>query len=516
VKKAMTGPRRVGGGGMIQKALRVNQGDLRGKGTGVHVLNHRRASRAGVRAPIVAEKRRNGRGAKGAQEGGLVEDIQQANKPAAVSKETKQAGETNGKWTWVEASVWSPPMLAALEAGVKGGVWFSLIDKLYAMPVLRAAFAKVKANAGAAGIDHQTIEMYERELEANLQQLAARLKDGSYQPQAVRRVWIDKPGSKEKRGLGIPTVGDRIVQTAMRSVIEPIFERDFAEQSYGFRPRRGCQEALKRVEELLDEGYIWVVDADLKNYFDTIRHEEMMKLIAEKIADGRVLKLVSAMLKQGVIKEMEETEPEAGTPQGSAISPLMSNIYLDRLDHKMEREGREMVRYADDFVILCRSEQEAKQALEEVREWTAKAGLQLHPEKTRIVDAREKGGFDFLGYHYERGYKWPRRKSQQKIKDAIRSITKRTSGQSLEAIITQINRKMRGWYEYFKHSHPTTFRNLDGWIRMRMRSILRYRAGRKGRGRGADHQRWPNKYFEAQGFHSLDKANALRGQPLKR
>ncbi|MGA9115744.1 MAG: group II intron reverse transcriptase/maturase [Bacteroidota bacterium] len=394
-------------------------------------------------------------------------------------------------------------MLTALEKGVKGGKWYSLMDKVNTLANLRAGFAKVKANRGGAGIDHQTIEMFERCLEENLEKLSQSLKDGSYRPQAVRRVWIPKPGSKEKRPLGIPTVRDRVVQAALLMVLGPIFERDFAEQSYGFRPNRGCKDALRRVVELLRAGYTVVVDADLKSYFDTIPHEPLVGLVGGKVSDGGVIEVVRAYLEQGVMDGMDLWEPEAGTPQGAIISPLLSNIYLDPLDHAMDRKGYEMVRYADDFVIMCRSQAEAEQALEEVRQWTAAAGLKLHPDKTRIVDATTKGGFDFLGYHFERGMRWPRKKSLTKIKDAIRSKTRRKNGQSLQAIIADVNRTLVGWMQYFKHSQRNIFRALDGWIRMRLRSILRKRSKRRGRGRGRDHQRWPIAFFRERGLLSL-------------
>ena len=407
-------------------------------------------------------------------------------------------------------------MLTALEAGVKGGQWYSLMDKVYALPNLRAAFAKVKANRGAAGVDHQTIEMFEQRLEENLEKLSHRLKDGSYRPQAVRRVWIPKPGSQEKRPLGIPTVRDRVVQAAWLQVMEPIFEREFAEQSYGFRPGRGCKDALRRVNRLVKAGYTWVVDADLKSYFDTIPHQQLIARVRERVSDGRVIDMLHAWLAQEVMDGMARWSPEGGTPQGAVASPLLSNIYLDPLDHQMAQAGFEMVRYADDFVILCRSQAEAEQALERVRTWTASAGLTLHPEKTRIVDASLRGGFDFLGYHFERGLRWPRPKSILKLRTAIRAKTKRTNGYSLQAIILNVNRTLTGWFEYFKHSHPTTFPVLDSWIRMRLRSILRRRRGRRGRGTGYDHQRWPNAFFHAQGLFSLVSAHALLRQPLSR
>lgn len=420
------------------------------------------------------------------------------------------------RWAWTEPSVWTERMLTALETGVKGGRWFSLMDKVWARATLEAAFGAVEANRGAPGADYQTIEIFGRDLDRNLDDLSRELREGRYRPSAVRRVWIEKPGGREKRPLGIPTVRDRVVQAALRIVLEPIFERDFAEQSYGFRPGRGCKDALRRVEELLHRGKVWVVDADLRSYFDTIPHGPLMRRVREKVTDGRVLELVGAFLTQRVMDGMDEWTPERGSPQGAVLSPLLSNIYLDPLDHEMERAGLEMVRYADDLVVLCRSRAEAEAALERLQRWVGDAGLTLHPEKTRIVDARERGGFDFLGYHFERGMKWPRRKSRRKFRDAIRAKTKRTSGESLERIITEITPILRGWFEYFKHSHWNTFDAEDKWVRMRLRSILRYRTGRVGRGRGADHQRWPNAYFAARGLYSLKAAHVKACQSLAR
>ena len=433
--------------------------------------------------------------------------------PEAVpASGAKPAGDIRARWAWVEAEVWTERMLTALEQGVIGGKWHSLIDKVYALPNLRQAFARVKANEGAAGVDHVTVKEFEAHLEANLEKLSRALADGSYRPQAVRRQWIEKLGSQEQRPLGIPTVRDRVVQAALRAVLEPIFERDFAAQSYGFRPERGCKDALRRVDTLLKQGYSWVVDADLKSYFDTIPHQELLARVKAKVSDGRVLKLLEAFLTQGVLEEMNLWTPEAGTPQGAVVSPLLSNIYLDALDHRMTELGIEMVRYADDFVVLCGREGEAQQALEEVRRWTAAAGLTLHPVKTRIVDATQAGGFDFLGYHFERGQRWPRRKSERKFRDTIRAQTRRTHGQSLQATLVDLNRTLRGWFEYFQHSHKTTFARLDRWVRMRLRSILRRWRGGRGRGRGADHQRWPNRYFAERGLFSLVTAHATARQ----
>jgi len=445
-----------------------------------------------------------------------VKDRQTEEKPAGVPEVAKQAGDIWGRWRWVEPSVWTERMLAALEYGVKGGKWFSLIDKVGSQANLQASFKKVKAKRGSAGVDHVTIEMFEAHLEENLERLSREVNTGNYRPQGIRRVWIPKAGSKEKRPLGIPTVRDRVVQGALRHALEPIFEVKFASESYGFRPRRGAKDALRRVWEWLEDGYTYVVDADLESYYDTIPRELLKSRVEEQVADGKVLDLVERYLRQEVMESAKHWMPERGTPQGAVISPLLSNIYLNPLDHLMAEKGYRMVRYADDFVILCRSEKEAQAALEEVRRWTEEAGLMLHPEKTRIVDATKSGGFDFLGYHFERGYRWPRKRSMKKIKDTIRKRTKRTQGNSLETIIWDINRTLSGWFEYYKHSHWTTFKPLDGWIRMRLRSILRKRRGGRGRGRGRDHNRWTNNFFAEQGLFSLAAAFAEASQSSKR
>jgi hypothetical protein len=211
--------------------------------------------------------------------------------------------------------------------------------------------------------------------------------------------------------------------------------------------------------------------------------------VREKVSDGRVLELLEAYLTQKVMETTKSWTPEGGTPQGAVISPLLSNLYLGPLDQQMAQQGREMVRYADDFIILCRGQAEAAAVLEQVRRWAEQAGLQLHPVKTRIVDATQKGGFDFLGYHFERGMKWLREKSLRKFKDPIRAKTRRTHGHSLKVIVKDVNRTLRDWFEYFKQSHRSTFGPLDAWVRMRLRSILRQRQRRKGRERRSDHQR---------------------------
>jgi RNA-directed DNA polymerase len=408
-------------------------------------------------------------------------------------------------------------MLAALEHGVKGGKWFSLMDKVYAPRVLEAAFRRVNANRGKPGVDRQTVEMFAFRQEENLTRLHESLRNGSYQPQSILRVYIPKPGRQhEQRPLGIPTVCDRVAQTALRYALEPIFEQTFAEHSYGFRPGRGCKDALRRVDHLLKEGYTHVVDADLKSFFDTLSHARLMTLVKEKIADSRVLLLIEAYLSQQIMDDCRQWTPEDGVPQGAIISPLLSNIYLNPLDHSMAGEGYEMVRYADDFVVLCKSAAQAQNALKRIRQWVCENELTLHPEKTRLVDASQEGGFDFLGYHFERGMKWPSRKSAKKLKDSLRPRTKRKNGNCLKSIIHQINPKIRGWFEYFKHGKANTFNTLDGWIRMRLRSILRKRMKKKGRGRGSDHQRWPNAFFADQGLFSMTTARQFACQSAQR
>jgi RNA-directed DNA polymerase len=443
--------------------------------------------------------------------------IPQEHCPSAVPATAKQDGDVWSRWLWTEPAVWTERMLTALEEGVKGGKWFALIDKVYAEQNLLAGYSKVAANGGAPGVDQVTVEVFGNDLEANVGKLAAALHGGTYQPQAIRRVYIPKPGSTEQRPLGIPTVRDRVVQAAVRHVVEPIFEKEFATHSYGFRPGRGCKDALRRVDHLLKQGYVYVVDADLKSYFDTIPHGRLLNRLRERIADGRVLQLIESFLTAGIMDGLEEWEPEEGAPQGAVLSPLLSNIYLNPLDHHLAAQGYEMVRYADDFVILCRSQAEAEQTLAEVCQWCEAAGLTVHPTKTRIVDVRADG-FDFLGYRFQttrqgRLTRWPRKKSKQKLQDTLRAKTKRTIGRSLQAILADINRTLRGWFGYFQHSCRSTFASVDSWVRMRLRSILRKRAGRTGRGRGRDHQRWPNAYFAEQGLYSLVTAHAAASQP---
>jgi RNA-directed DNA polymerase len=404
-------------------------------------------------------------------------------------------------------------MLATLAGGVKGGKWFSLMDKVWKLENLQSALQAVVRNKGAAGVDGRTTAAYLLASPRRLPKVQAWLQAGQYAPQPVKRVWIPKLGSKELRPLGVPTVEDRTVQTAVRNVIEPIFEHTFAEHSYGFRPGRGAKDALRRVAQLLKAGRVWVVDADLKGYFDSIPQDALMDAVAQHISDGPLLDLIRRFLRQGVMESGKDWQPtETGTPQGAVISPLLANIYLNPLDHCMAQTGKEMVRYADDFVILCQSESEAQAVLMQLRQWVAAAGLTLHPTKTRIVDASQKGGFDFLGYHFERGHRWPRRKSLDKFRATLREKTARLRPGSMREIIQDVNRTVRGWFGYFQHSLRNVFEQEDKWLRRRLRTIERKRHKLPGRARGRDHQRWPNAYFAHLGLISMALARSRASQ----
>ena len=439
---------------------------------------------------------------------------QSESKAPGVPEVATQGAEAHRRdWTWVEASVWNERMLAALENGVKGGKWFSLIDKVYRAETLKVAWQKVAANGGAAGVDGQSVKQFAARAEMYLKELSIALERGTYRPMPVRRVEIAKGGGKH-RPLGIPVVKDRIVQTALKSVLEPIFEREFLGMSYGFRPGRGCKDALREVERWLKEGYTFVVDADLRSYFDTIPHARLMERVKEHVSDGRVVELIEAFLQQDIIKDMERWTPTGGTPQGAVISPLLANIYMHALDCQMKQKGYRMVRYADDFVVLCRNAEQAQAALAEVTAWVEANGLSLNAEKTHVGDCRQEGqGFEFLGYRFEAGRRWVRRKSFKAVRDRIRIRTKRTRGDSLAKIIADLNPTLRGWFNYFKHAHPMTFSGMDGFVRRRLRAILRKQEKRPGIGRCRDdHQRWPNKFFATQGLFTMVTARELASQ----
>jgi RNA-directed DNA polymerase len=452
----------------------------------------------------------------GRQEGRSVSDTEwqsESQAPVVPEKATQGAETQRRDWSWVEATVWNERMLAALGNGVRGGKWFSLIDKVYRQQTLKAAWHKVKGNAGAAGVDGQSVKQFGWRAESYLAELEQALKAEEYQPEPIKRVEIPKAGGK-MRPLGIPAVKDRIVQTALKLVIEPIFEREFEESSYGFRPQRSAKDALREVDELIRQGYTHVVDADLESFFDTIPHAALMRQIEERISDGRVLELIGLFLSQDIIHGMKRWTPTGGTPQGAVISPLLANIYLHPLDRQMKQQGYRMVRYADDFVVLCRTAQQAQAVLEEVKSWVEQNGLRLNADKTHVGDCRQAGqGFEFLGYRFEAGQRWVRPKSFKALRERIRVKTQRTRGDSLAKIIEDLNPMLRGWFNYFKQAHPLVHEMMDGFIRRRLRALLRKQEKRPGRGRCLDDQRrWPNAFFATQGLFTMITARELASQ----
>jgi RNA-directed DNA polymerase len=384
---------------------------------------------------------------------------------------------------------------------------------VYRPQTLKAAWHKVKGNAGAAGVDGQSVKQFGWRAESYLAELEQALKAEEYQPEPIKRVEIPKAGGK-KRPLGIPAVKDRIVQTALKLVIEPIFEHEFEESSYGFRPQRSAKDALREVDELIRQGYTHVVDADLESYFETIPHAALIRQIEERISDGRVLELIGLFLSQDIIQGMKRWTPTGGTPQGAVVSPLLANIYLHPLDRQMKQQGYRMVRYADDFVVLCRTAQQAQAALEEVKSWVAQNGLRLNGDKTHVGDCRQAGqGFEFLGYRFEAGQRWVRPKSFKALRERIRMKTRRTRGESLANIIADLNPMLRGWFNYFKQAHPLVHEMTDGFIRRRLRALLRKQEKRPGRGRCLDdHLRWSNAFFATQGLFTMITARELASQ----
>lgn len=424
----------------------------------------------------------------------------------AAAGRAKRGAEA-GRLGWAEAGVWTERMVSALVNGVKGGRWFSLIDKVYAPTTLEVAWQKVRSNGGASGVDGVSVDRFAARSAEYLAELSQDLRTGNYRPQAVRRVEIPK-GDGRTRPLGIPAVKDRVVQTAVKLVIEPIFEVAFMEGSYGFRPGRGCHDALREVDRALKEGFTHVVDADLASYFDSIPHDRLKARVEERVSDGPVLALLDGWLAAQVMAGLERWTPTTGTPQGAVISPLLANIYLHPLDQMMAAHGYRMVRYADDFVVLCASREAAEAALALIGAWVAENGLHLHPDKTRLADFRRAGqGFDFLGYRFEKGRRRVRKKSLASLTDRIKAKTRRTRGDGLERTIADLNRTLRGWFGYFKHAHRGIFREIDCLVRRRLRAMLRRQEKRPGRGTCLnDHRRWPNAFFARAGLFALHTA----------
>ncbi len=360
----------------------------------------------------------------------------------------------------------------------------SLIDKVYKRKNLQMAWERVKANRGAGGVDGEGIEAFGERLEERLSRLHEELRTDCYTPQPVRQRPIQKRGRPgEQRMLGIPTIYDRVCQQALLNRLEPIFEPVFDEANFGYRRGRSTKDALRKVWKEIEAGGEWIVDADLRDFFGSVEHEKLLTLVAQRVSDGRVLRLIEAMLTAGRYGEGRLFPTERGTPQGGVISPLLSNILLTPFDLEMRSRGYQLTRYADDWVITCESAAQARAALEQASRVLRRLGVQINPQKTRVVHVRH--GFEFLGYKIKRGsrpmrlpsskikssskagalYAYPREKSIRHFKDQVRRLTRRKAPVTTTELIQQINPVLRGWGEYYKRAHVRRlFHRLDGWI----------------------------------------------------
>jgi RNA-directed DNA polymerase len=352
-------------------------------------------------------------------------------------------------------------------------------------------------------VDGETVEEFAKRAGEEVLKLAVELRTGKYRPREVRRHYISKPGTTKKRPLGLPCVRDKVVQEALRSLIEPIFEVEFLDGSHGFRPKRSTDTACQRLEEHLKAGKEWAVDADITGFFDNIGHEKLLDQANRRIADGKVLGLIRAFLEAGVMEEMEVRYSSTGTPQGGIVSPLLANIFLHALDEELEAKGIIWVRYADDFLLLCETREEAEAALEAVRGILERLGLSLSPEKTRIVHLDE--GFDFVGWHYQGQRRWPRNKSVKALRLKLREKTRRLRPGSMEWICSELNPILRGWGNYFREGNSGgTFGDITSWVRRRLRSILHRRNKGAGLGSLGLNSRWPVRCFTAWGLIDLE------------
>src|ERR1700758_4785062 len=383
----------------------------------------------------------------------------------------------------------------------------SLVDKVYKRKNLEMAWEKVKANRGSGGVDGQNLETFEVQLEQQLERLHRELKEDTYQPLPVRQHRIPKQGKPgEFRMLGIPAIYDRVCQQALLNRLEPIFEPIFDDASFGYRRGRSPKDALRKVWKEIQSGSEWIVDADLQDFFGSVDHEKLLTLVAQRVADGRVLRLIKGMLKAGSYSRGRLFATERGTPQGGVVSPLLSNILLTPFDREMRLKGYQLTRFADDWVVTCKSAAEARAAVDAARRILKQLGVELHPQKTRIVHVRY--GFEFLGYKIKRGerklylpeskirsqvqqgalYAYPKAKSIRRFMDRIRQRTKRKIPLKTKELIAELNPLLRGWGEYYKRAHVRTlFHRLDGWI------VRRIWAHRYKRWRNVGSKRLPKK-----------------------
>jgi RNA-directed DNA polymerase len=377
------------------------------------------------------------------------------------------------------------------ETKVRKRKWYSLYDKVYVPANLERAWERVRSNKGTGGVDRQSIAEFEREKEKHLRKIHRLLREKRYKPLSLRRVYIPK-GNGERRPLGIPTIRDRVVQQALLNILEPIFEPTFHEQSYGFRANRSTHTAIEQVVKSLQEGKDWVLEIDIRKYFDAVN---------EEVSDGSVLRLIRLFLESGVMENGVRQATEEGTPHGGVISPLLANIYLNRFDWEMAKRGHDTVRYADDAVVLCASREEAERALADVRKMLeGKLRLQLHPEKTRILYHGE-GSFDLLGFLVHRLYLWPRAKTLMRFKENVRFATRRQQGRNVQEVISLLNPLLRGFGNYYRRANVKgLFARLDEWIRMRVRCFME-----KKRAVMDQNQRLPTALLEKMGLISLHK-----------